>query len=193
MQAINKGNPSRHWHVQKLHYGNAASYSTFYSIHYPIDKDDVKAKYQLMIEGPNNADGLEVDIHSYGGLNLDAITSNVESGLKQLEKSALREQDPQIPRIIVLAFASEIGFEWQELQSHIEWLLKNHSDLSAIAVLDRITDGIPPSQEQGFSAWLAFHVTTPSVPRFLIYHNSCLKNVKPLPIHIFSDKWSVQS
>ena len=192
IQAINKRNPSRDWCIQKLPYGNAVSYSTFYSIHAPTDKDDVKAKYQLMIKGPYNADSLEVNIHSYGGLNLDAITSNVKSGLDQLEKSASREQDHLLPRIIVLAFASGIGFDWQALSSHIVWLLENHSKLSAIAILDWIPDGIPPSPEQGFFAWARFRATTPIVPRFEVYHNSWLDGVKPLPIDVFNDKWSAQ-
>ena len=178
IQAINKRNPSRHWHIQKLQYGNAALYSTFYSIHTPANEHDLKKKYQLMIEGPYNTDRLEVNIFSYGGLNLDAITSNVESGLEQLEKSALREQDHLIPQIIVLAIASGIGFDWQGLSSHIAWLLKNHSKLSAIAVLDWISDGTSS--------------TTPIVPRFVVYHNFGLQEVKPLPVDIFSDKWSVQ-
>jgi hypothetical protein len=169
MQAINQRNFSWHWHIDKLPYSNAALYSTHYTIHAPANEDDVKAKYQLTIEGPLNMGGLEVNIHSYGGLNLEAITSRVMRGLEQLEESALREQDPLIPRIIVLDFASGIGLEWQELQTHIEWLLKNHSNLSAIVILDRM-----------------------AVPSSPICHNSCLKDVKPFPAHIFSNKWAVQ-
>jgi hypothetical protein len=119
VQAISIGCPSRHWHIQEPRYGNIYLYSTFYPIHVPADEDDVKAEYQLMIDGPRSTGGLEVNSYSYGRLNLDAITRNVESGLEQLEMSASREQDPQIPRIIILAFESGIGFEWQELSSHI--------------------------------------------------------------------------
>lgn len=178
IQAINKRNPSRNWRIQKLQYDNVALYSTFYSIHTPANEHDLKRTYQIMIQGPYNTDSLEVNIFSYGGLNLDAITSNVKRGLEQLDESALREQDHMIPRIIVLAFASGIGFDRQELSSHIVWLLKNHSKLSAIAILEWIPDGTSS--------------TTLFVPRFVVYHNAGLKEVKPLPVNIFSDNWSVQ-
>jgi hypothetical protein len=145
-----------------------------------------------MIEGPFEASSFKINIHSYGGLNLDAITSNVESGLKQLAKSASREKDQQIPRIIVLGFESGIGFEWQQLESHLTWLLRNHFDLSAIAVLDWTPDGILPLQEEGILAWIKFHATTPKVPRFIVYHNSWLQEVKSLSVTVFNDKWSAQ-
>jgi hypothetical protein len=175
--AISRGEPSRHWNVHKWS-ELTASYSTSYPIHKPTHENDVKAEYQLMVVGPGEGGTgpLEVDIHSYGVLNLERITSNVESGLEQLQSSASREEDQQIPRIIALAFESGIGLEWKELFSHITWLLESHPNLSAIAVL----------------AWISYNVTTPVVPRFVVYHNSWLQTVKPLPVNAFSDKWSVQ-
>ncbi len=192
IQAINRGKPSWHWVVEKAYYGPAASYSTFYRIHKPTHQNDVKAEYQLTVTGPFELASLELSIHSYGALNLDPITSNVESGLKQLESSASRETDKQIPRIIALAFESGIGFEWRNLLSHVAWLLKEHPSLSAIAVLDWIPDGIPPPQEDGMESWYQFYLTTPTVPRFIVFHNSWLQTAKPLPTSVFSDKWSTQ-
>lgn len=192
VKAIDEGTPCRYWQIQRLHYGRVALYSTFYQIHTPTTEDDMVSLYQLMVEGPYEAGSFKVNIHSYGGLNLDAITSNVETGLKQLEKSALRENDQQMPRTIVLAFASGLGFEWQQLETHIIWLLKNNLDLSAIAVLDWTPDGISPSQKEGFLAWIEFHAKTPMVPRFIVYHNPWLHEVKSLPVNVFNDKWSVQ-
>lgn len=192
IKVIDVGNPSWHWQIERLQYGRAALYSYFYSIHKPAHENDIEAVFQLTIEGPRGDGPLEVNAYSYGGLNLDSITSNVESGLDQLESSASRENDKRMPRIIVLAFQSGIGFEWQQLSSHITYLLKHHPDLSAIAILDWIPDGTPPSQEDGFLAWIKFHVTTPRIPAFYVYRNPWLQNVKPLPVHAFNDKWSVQ-
>jgi hypothetical protein len=191
IKAIDNGTPSRYWQVE-VQYGRAALYSTFYQIHAPTHKEDVESVYQLMVEGPYEDGSLKVNIHSYGGLNLDAITSNVESGLQQLEKSAYRKKDPKIPRIIVLAFESGIGWEWQQLSSHITWLLENHLDLSAIAVLDLKPDGVPPSPKEDLKAWIEFHAITPMVPWFVVYHSRWLQEVESLPVNIFNDKWSVQ-
>jgi hypothetical protein len=191
--AISRGEPTWHWHVQKWS-ELVASYSTFYQIHKPTHENDARAEYQLMVVGPSE-DGtgpLEVAIHSYGVLNLERITSNVESGLEQLQSSASREEDQQIPRIIALAFESGIGLEWKALFSHITWLLESHPNLSAIAVLDWTPDATPLPRESGFMAWISYNMTTPVVPRFVVYHNSWLQNVKPLSVNAFSDKWSVQ-
>jgi hypothetical protein len=193
IQAIENKAPSKNWHVDKIRGSDTALYSVFYTIHIPSDKDDIAAKYQLTITGPRRAGGLDMHLLSYGGLNLDAITTNVERGLVQLKKSAWRESDPEIPRIIALAFESGIGFEQEELSSHIMWLLKSHSDLSAIAILEWVPDGTPPSHEQGFFAWAEFQAKTPKVPRFMVYHNSWLQSVKVLPLEAFEDKWSVQT
>lgn len=192
IQAINEGKPGWQWVVEEPSYGNAALYSAFYLIHKPAHEHDTKSEYQLTIRGPFEIDSLEINIHSYGTLNLKAITTNVESGLKQLESSASRENDKQIPRIIVLAFESGIGLEWQQLSSHISWLLEEHPKLSAIAILDWTPDGTPPLQEDGMEAWYQFFLTTPTVPRFVVFHNSWLQTTKPLSTNVFTDKWSIQ-
>ena len=192
IQAINEGKPSWQWVVEKPSYGNAALYSAFYLIHKPAHKHDTKSEYQLTIRGPFEIDSLEINIHSYGILNLKAITTNVESGLKQLESSASRENDKQIPCIIALAFESGMGLEWQQLSPHISWLLEEHPNLSAIAVLDWTPDGTPPLQEDGLEAWYQFFLTTPTVPSFVVFHNSWLQTTKPLSTNVFTDKWSTQ-
>jgi hypothetical protein len=191
IQAIDRREPSRRWHIQRWP-GNVAFYSTFYQIHQPSHSNDTKAEYQLLIVGPRETDSLEVHIHSYGTLNLDRITSNVEDGLKQLESSASREVDQQIPRVVVLGFKSGVGFEWKQLLSCITYLLREHPDLSAIAVLRWTPDGTPPPQTGNLLAWLEFFATTPAVPSFVVYHNSWLQDIKQLPVDAFNDKWSVQ-
>lgn len=192
IQAVAEGKPGWHWIIERPNYGSVALYSVFYPIHEPAYENDTKAEYQLTIRGPLGIDSLEVNIHSYGTLNLDRITSNVVNGLEQLERSASRENDTQIPRIIVLAFESGIGWEWQQLSSHINWLLKENPILSAIAILDWTPDGTLPPIENGIEAWYQFYLTTPTAPRFVVYHNSWLQVTKPLLVNIFSDKWSVQ-
>ncbi len=192
IKAIDKGNTSRHWQVTKLQDGRVAWYSAFYKIHKREHENDIEAEYQLTIGGPRGYGSLGVNAYSYGGLNLDSITRNVEKGINQLKSSVSRENNNRIPRIIILAFQSGIGFEWQQLSSHIAYLLRNHPDLSAIALLDRTPDDTPPLQEEGFLAWIKFHAKSAIVPAFYVYHNSWLQNVKPLPVHVFSDEWSRQ-
>lgn len=190
IRAIDEGRPSLRWHAQRWS-DSAAFYSTFYPIHSPSHPNDTKAEYQVSVIGPGETGPLEVHVHSYGTLNLDSITNNVEDGLKQLESSASQEADQQIARVIALGLKSGIGFEWGQLSSCITYLLKEHPDLSAIAVLRWTPDGRPP-QDGNLLAQLEFCATTPAVPSFVVYHNSWLQNVKPLPVEAFGDKWSVQ-
>jgi hypothetical protein len=192
ISAITRGEISGHWQPQNLLNGRVIGYSSFYQIHMPTHENDTPVYYQLTIEGPLASGPLKISSFAYGGLNLDAIISNVESGLKQLESSAMRETDPQIPRIIALAFTSGLGFEKEQLSPCITKLLQNHPNLSAIAVLEWIPDGTPPPEEKGFLAWAQFQATTPRIPRFIVYHNPWLQSVKPLPASIFNDKWSIQ-
>jgi len=190
--AIDMGKPSWHRRIQRQGAGRVSFYSAFYQIHKPRNEDDFSSEYQLSVTGPLQTGPLEIDIHYYGMLNLDSIDSNVYKGLQQLTSSALREEDQQTPHVIALAFESGIGFEWNQLSNHIAWLLQKNPALSAIAVLRWTPDGIPPPAEEGFLAWSKFMTTTPTVPTFVVYHNSWLCDVKPLPVEAFGDKWSVQ-
>jgi hypothetical protein len=191
IQAIDRGEPGRCWQFQEWSEG-VGFYSAFYPIHQPKHRNDTKAEYQLSVLGPGEAGPLEVDIHCYGALNLDSITSNLNKALKQLESSALQETDQQIPRTIMLGFKSNIGLEWDQLSMCITDYLQEHPNLSAIAILGWTPDGTPPPQEKGPLARIEFWVRTPAVPSFVVYHNSRLQAVKPLPTDVFNDRWSVQ-
>jgi hypothetical protein len=193
ISAIARRTPSRHWQVQRQGANQVAFYSAFYPIHDPVHKDDQSSVYRLMVVGPLQTGPLEVDIHYYGTLNLDAITSNVRKGLQQLESSVTQEEDQQIPRVIALAFETGIGFEWHQLSKHLAWLLEENPNLSAIAVLVWTPDGLPPPEEEGFLAWSEFLAVTPTVPSFAVYHNSWLHGIKSLPVDAFGDRWSVQT
>lgn len=193
--SIDRGEPSRYWNVEQQKIGHASNYSTFYQIHLPDHEDDLGSKYQLQLIGPLEANQLQVEVHSYGGLNIDAIDRNIQGkgkALHQLLYSALQETDQQIPRVIVLAFESGIGFEWQRLSDYITWLLAETPTLSAVAVLELIPDGTQPPAEEGSWAWLEFLSTTSRVPGFVVFHNPWLQGVNPLPTDAFQDRLSVQ-
>jgi hypothetical protein len=192
MQAIHRGEISRDWQILQIPDTYVTWYSSSYQIHKPSHEKDTIAYYQLAVEGPFENGCLNVSLFSYGGLNLKAIESEIEGGLKQLGSSALRETDQQIPRIIVLAFASWLGFERKELPPYIAKILQTHQNLSAIAILDWIPDRTPPTKEEDSLAWEKFCMIMSMVPRFIVFHNPWLKNVKQLPAHIFNDKWSIQ-
>ncbi|MCI0575938.1 MAG: hypothetical protein L0332_25545 [Chloroflexi bacterium] len=197
IQAIHDGKPDRLWHVSNTVGSNLPFYTCFYPIHTPDPKspsaDNVKHTYQLMIYNILRPP-LYVDAHSYGGLNLDAITRNVEAAVKQLKSIVGKEENQQIPRIVVLAFESGIGSpdDWQTLSSHMEWLLQEHPTLSAVAVLRPTPDGEPPLPEEGWFAMMRFLETTPWVTSFVVYHNQQLdENVHPLPRTAFHDRWTI--
>jgi hypothetical protein len=186
IQAIHQGRIHWSWNVWEIHEG-FAMYSNAYEVPDPFEKGKSKARYEVSIWGPNSAGPLEAQIHSYGTLNLAAISRNVEKGVQQLESSASQEACHQVPRVIVLGLKTGITFDWGQLLSHITWLLKAHPSLSAVAVLKWVPDGSPP---QNVLAWGEFYRTTPQALSFLVLHNSWLQDVKALPVDGFSDKWA---
>ncbi len=109
-----------------------------------------------------------IETHSYGTLNLARLTSSIEKGIIQLNASAERELDEKMPRVIVLAFTSGIGFDWSLLESHLDQTLKINRTLSAIAVL----------------RW-----SIKSEPLFEIFHNSSLEDVRTLPGDAFVNRF----
>jgi len=192
IQAIDQGRISWQWHNQKLPFSSSHLYSSFYTLHEANNENDIKHELQITLEGPTTSGPLGVDIFSYGGLNLDSITSNVDKGIKQLQNVANRNNLQYLPRLIVLAFESGLGFDREQLSEHIQWLLTNHPDLSAIAVLDRVPDGTPTKEEQDdLFKWFEFQRRAPWVIRFMVYHNQNLIDVASLPKEAFNDKWSV--
>lgn len=192
VQQIYVGKPGWRWHVDRTPGTQTTLYSTFYPIHESTQENDPRVTYQINIEGPINQEQLELSIFSYGNLNLDAISSNVEKAVAQLHASVSREPDHQIPQVIILAFEGGLGFEWKELSSHITWLFDQHPDLSAIAVIDRAPVGTPPPQEDGFAAWFNYLQSATWKERFVVFHNERLQHVKPLPRSVFDDHLSVQ-
>jgi hypothetical protein len=178
LPGIHRGTPSHFWQIVPKGPGSSTWYSAFYPIHKRAHENDVNRTIQMTVIGPTKSNKLEVEIHPYGTLNLDAVTRNVEEALGQLESSALKEQKEKIPRVVVLAFAGGVDVPWwlQGFENHLASLLKEHSKLSALALLDWVSEGHPP----------------PFVPRFMVYHNSWLRDVEPLSPEVFGDNRSVQ-
>lgn len=184
-----KGTPSwPSWVIDRRGPGLPAFYTAFYPIHKAAHKGDVKADIQVRVVGPGKHDSLQVHIDCDGGLNLEAITRNVEEARTQLKGTALREQKPNIARVVALAFATGMDpFDWEELSAHIAWLLEEYRDLSAIAVLEWVPDGTLPPREEGPLARLSFQAQAPCVPIFIVYHNSWLRDVEPLNTEAFDE------
>jgi len=170
-------------------------FSAFYPIHTLQHEVDRAHRVQLTVwmkSGTAQETGLELSVHPYGTLNLNAITGNLEDGLRQLDQSAAREEDQRIARVIVLAFASGIGFHLLVLEDHIATLLKDNPRLCAIAVLSWLPEGSPPAEEDGLWSRLAFQGSAPRVPAFRVYHNPWLEGVNPLDPQAFADGLSTQ-
>ena len=197
IQAIDRGESISWLWIVRPQPAAQRVYTAFYPMHEPEHVNDPASKIQLTVRkrlGPAERRGLDLYIHYYGTLNLDAITRNVERGAEQLRQGAAREIDPRIARIIVLAFETSVGGpdDWQLLSEHIAELLREKPDLSAIAVLAWVPDGIPPAKEDGILAWVEFQTSAPRVPAFRVYHNPWLEDVNRLDPQAFADGLSTQ-
>jgi hypothetical protein len=177
---VNKKRVDRRWHFEKLPYGSAFRLSMFYPIHQSKRENDVDADYQLSITGPNYSNKLDIQIFSYGQLNLDAITQNIEGGLRQLSITVSRDRFQGDARVISLAFGGGLSFEWEALLPHISWLLLQNKSLDAIAVLDRVPKVEPPNQQQegieAFLSWISSSFNQPWETRFIVFHNTWRPN-----------------
>jgi hypothetical protein len=176
--------------------GAQPGFSGFYPIRKPRRDNDRASRIQMTLwkkRGARAKTGLEVTVHCYGTLNLDAISGSVERGLRQLCSLAARSDDKSIARIIAIAFASAVGFHWPLVDAHIASLLKDNPDLSAIAVLRWASDATPPSNGDHFLAWLKFPAHAEWIPAFSVYHNSWrADHVRPLNPAAFADRRSIQ-
>jgi len=194
---IHRGKPSRSWRVSPTDLRTSALYFTSYLLHKSVSDADVDRTIQITAIGPKKGKNLEVEVHCYGMPNLDAITRNVEEASRQLQSSASKEKNESVPRAVVLAFETgitgEMALQWEELfEPHFAWLLEQYPNLSALAVMERVPNGVPPPVEEGLSAWLDFVRQARHVPRFMVYHNPCLRGVEPLDQRAFNDNRSVQ-
>ncbi len=192
VEAIAAGRPSRYWNYDGNILDRLNCYSAFYPIHKAQHPSDTNSQYQLQICGPTGEDHLTLSTYCYGTINLDAITRNVQEGMVQLESSAARELNTDLARIIALAFATAIPlFDEEQLSEHIQWLLRSHPTLSAIAILKRMPGEIPP-QGEDFFAWLDFMRSTPWVDYFIVFHNPWLQGAESLERFVFDDGRSLQ-
>lgn len=194
---IHGGKPSRSWRVSRTAPRSSAFYSTFYLLHKSVSDADDDRTIHITAIGPKRDENLEVEVHCYGMPNLDAITRNVEEASRQLQSSASKEENESVPRAVVLAFetgiAAQMALEWQEVvEPHFAWLLKEYPSLSALAVMEKVPDGVPPPVEEGPWAWLDFALRARHVARFMVYHNPSLRGVEPLGQQAFNDNRSVQ-
>ncbi|MCP4419145.1 MAG: hypothetical protein GY805_21225, partial [Chloroflexi bacterium] len=164
------------WHIEKLLHGSAHRFSIFYPIHRSYRENDADAEFMISITGPNYVDELDIQIFSYGQLNLDAITRNIESGLRQLRATVARTRFGGNALVIMLAFAGGLSFEWEELLPHISWLLWQNEVLNAIAILDRVPKGNSPNRRQESAEyllnWISSNFTQPWETRFVVVHNT---------------------
>ena len=181
---------SWYWTIDSRPY-NLPAYYLHHQIRRPQSEYDPGSSYSLMVHGPWRGDELEIQAFGYGQLNFDAIDSNVSKAVRQLQRSA-ETKGRRLPRVIALAFAEGLGFEGATLPGYIAYWLREHPSLSAIAHLRWVPDGTPPPEEEGLVAYFDFLQSTPSVPRFVVYHNPWSEGVDSLYPSVFDDGLSVQ-
>lgn len=194
IRSIHTGKAGRYWTRAFQGSDRFSGYSASYPPYGTEVEGQPKSRLHLLVQGPFETGNLELEFHCYGVLNVDSITRNVESGLRQLNKSAKREIDQTVARIIALFFAKGLAHDdWDQLHDHIVWLLKHNDALSAIAVAYWVPEQKPPPEtEDNILAHITFLARTPRVVSFIVYHNPWLRDVKPLEVYVFDDKRSLQ-
>jgi hypothetical protein len=185
---IHDGSPSRKWVVYKNNY--EISYVWYCVISPRKSENERSSKYMISVT-ESQTPILEINVFSYGGLNLEAITTNIEDAIVQLNASAERELDKAIPRVVILAFNSSIDFGIIQLKEHIEWLLQSHPTLSAIAVLKMIPEDEIPETDDIFE-WLNHQLKSKKIPAFIAFHNQLISEIHPLSRDVFDDGRSIQ-
>jgi len=200
LAAIDRDDPvDRRWVPEDRPYA-APVYSAHYPLHEAADQHDTRHVIGVRLQrrlGSHDDEGLRVDVHGYGTLNVERVRSNVEKAISQLRAVASREErSRRFPRVVVLRFESGLHplDDLQLLEEEVGTLFKKFDDLSAIAVLQWRPDGQAPPAEQGISAWFRFLGETPCVPFFIVYHNGWLSGAtEGLDPDAFSDRWSTHT
>jgi hypothetical protein len=96
-----------------------------------------------------------------------------------------------MPRVIVVALKSNLDpDDWFALKNCVAQLFDKHANLSAIAVLRWTPDTAAPPANASIQAWIKY-LAVPAVPSFIVYHNTNVQDVRPVPWDVFWDKWSV--
>ncbi|MGD8457341.1 MAG: hypothetical protein PVF83_13250 [Anaerolineales bacterium] len=131
-----------------------------------------------------------IDFFSYGDINLRAIERNVEEGVTQLNVSASREINTKIPRVIVLRFASGIGFQLKELENEIQEIFRENPTLSAIAVFNLVFKVSKKSWD--FWEIIINALLSPKQIVFYVYHNKEIHGAERLHRYVFDDGLSGQ-
>lgn len=168
---------STEWNLDNLPIRGPLLFTTFYNAPGGVDSQPAEGGLWITLEGPRSGGGLRLFVDCHGEPNLETITTAVEEGRSQLAASASREENTQIARMIVLAFNPGFDpFGIDKLHDHVQVLLEEYSDLSAIAIL----------------RWDLFG-PSPKVPRLDMFHNRSLQDdVESLPREAFPNGVSVQ-
>ena len=130
---------------------------------------------------PSSSGQLELEVSKYGEVNLRTIESSLSNAIEQVNRSG--EDYPDIPRLVVLALASDVfitsksevvvfdglAFQKEELWKLIDRVMKRHPELSAVAVMARQAN-----------------------PHFDVFHNSKVSKVPALDVTVFEDGRAVQ-
>lgn len=132
---------------------------------------------------PSWSGQIEFEVSKYGGINLRTIESSLSEAIKQLNRSG--EDYPNIPRLVVLAFVSDVVItsnskvvvidgrviQEEELWKLIDRVMKRHPEVSAVAIMA--------------------HTHQPN-PYFAVFHNSNVSIIQALDGEAFEDGNSVQ-
>ena len=135
---------------------------------------------------------IEIYPHIYGELHTANINSNIQKARDQLAKTARRQSDTTIARVVVLAFkgssGGRIGLDWRLATKAVIELLPYYPDISAIAIMNSAHKY--KYEGEDIIEWPPIEL----VPHFAVFHSRWLdKNIKQLDTSAFLDDYSAQA
>ena len=168
-----------------------------YTTHYTFSTtaQGRESSFSVHVSTTTTGDKLEIQSYIYGDLHVDKIDDNVLKARDQLKRTAQRQSDTAIPRVVVLAFEGTngggIGFDWQMACKRIGELLQQYRDISTIVVMS--FTNTEKYEGDDIIEWLATAASSPIVPYFVVFHNRWLvSNINQLDVSVFFDDYSVQ-
>jgi hypothetical protein len=170
----------------------------FCRLHYPWDRNrlfDSTATIDVLIGSKNGWLGFSVITGGAMGYR-EKIEEKVKDAIAQLNATVAEEtEDPRIPRIVILS--SHVAppiFDSIDMPA-IATAMRNHSELSVIAVLRNVVVEQPKARRvlKTFKD-IVEDMKTPRKRKdaFSVFHNPYLTEADPLDIAVFDDGLSVQ-
>jgi hypothetical protein len=148
-----------------------------------------------------NESGFVLHTHIYGDFHYSKIQDSIINARDQLRKTAARQPNPNLPRVVALAFEGINGggleMDWQIAQREIVNALFESPDLSALSILQYSYIYQPKSvvteSWKGVIDEIVNMSLSPVFTHFTVIHNRWQgKDIEKLPFEVFADDKFIQ-